>query len=74
MNTPLTDSLRGAFAGHDLALGHLRQARALLLEERDDAKKPSRELSVALTEIDTAILWRQEDLRLKQPAMDQDQS
>ena len=55
---------------HDEVLGKLREARALLLEERD-AGKNSRELSVTLTEIDTAILWRQEDLRLKRPAMNE---
>lgn len=48
----------------DQVMGWLREARAALLEERDDGKN-SRELSVTLTEIDTAILWRQEDLRLK---------
>lgn len=48
----------------DNVLGHLRQARALLLEERDEGKN-SRELSVSLTNVDTAILWRREDLRLK---------
>ncbi len=53
----------------DHVLGHLRQARALLLEERD-AGQNSRELSVALTEVDAAILWRQEDLRLKKPTID----
>ena len=55
---------------NDEALGNLRQARAILLEERD-AGQGSRELSVALTEIDTAILWRQEDLRLKQPVINE---
>jgi len=50
----------------DEVLGKLREARALLLIERDSGKS-SRELAVALTEIDTAILWRQEDLRLKTP-------
>ncbi len=49
---------------NDMVLGALREARALLLEERD-AGKNSRELSVSLTEVDSAILWRQEDLRLK---------
>jgi hypothetical protein len=56
----------------DKALGFLREARAALLEERD-AGKNSRELSVALTEIDTAILWRQEDLRLKRPPVNEAQ-
>jgi len=52
----------------DTAIGYLRLARAELLEEGDDGKS-SRELSVALTNIDTAILWRQEDLRLKTPTV-----
>ena len=51
---------------NDEVLGKLREARALLLEEKDSGQS-SRELSVALTEIDTAILWRQQDLHLKQP-------
>lgn len=55
---------------YDEVLGKLREARALLLEERDDDKKGSRALSICLTEIDTAILWRQEDLRLKTPGED----
>lgn len=50
----------------DDVLGKLREARALLLEERDRDEN-SRELSVCLTHIDTSILWRQEDLRLKKP-------
>jgi len=51
---------------YDNAIGHLREARAALLEEKENGKN-SRELAVALTEIDTAILWRQDDLRLKEP-------
>ena len=54
----------------DEVLGKLREARALLLEERDGGKN-SRELSVCLTEIDTAILWRQHDLQLKAPAVNE---
>jgi hypothetical protein len=54
----------------DDVLGYLRQARALLLEERDEGKN-SRELSVALTEIDTAILWRQKDLKQKKPTINE---
>ena len=54
----------------DQVLGHLREARAALLEERENGKG-SRELSVALTEIDTAILWRQQDLTLKLPAVNE---
>jgi hypothetical protein len=51
---------------YDEAIGKMREARALLLEERDMGGN-SRELSVALTELDTAILWRQHDLEMKQP-------
>lgn len=53
----------------DQALGFMREARAALLEERDNGGN-SRELSVALTEIDTAILWRQHDLQMKRPPDD----
>lgn len=59
------------FLGEDDVLGHLREARALLEIERDECGKPSRELSVALTEIDTAILWRHRDLQLKQPIVNE---
>lgn len=52
----------------DDTLGKLQEARALLLEERD-AGGNSRALSIVLTNIDTAILWRQEDLRLKRGAI-----
>lgn len=55
---------------HDDILGYLRQARAGLLEQRDNGGN-SRELSITLTEIDTAILWRQEDLRLKTPPVNE---
>ncbi len=51
---------------NDEVLGKLREARALLIEERESGKN-SRELSVVLTEIDTAILWRQWDLQMKAP-------
>lgn len=54
----------------DAVLGHLREARAGLLEERESGRG-SRELSVALTEIDTAILWRQQDLTLKLPTVNE---
>ena len=57
---------------YDRALGFLREARAELLCEREEGCD-SRELSVTLTEIDSAILWRQEDLRLKTPAVDETQ-
>lgn len=54
----------------DEILGKLREARALLLDERDKGKN-SRELSVTLTEIDTAILWRQSDLQIKTPPVNE---
>lgn len=47
------------------ALGHLREARALLIEESEGPAR-SRELSVAITNVDTAILWRQHDLQIKE--------
>lgn len=52
---------------NDEILGHLREARAKLIDERE-AGKNSRELSIVLTEVETAILWRQYDLQLKTPA------
>ena len=48
----------------DNVLGFLRQARAELLELKDSGQN-SRELSIVLTHVDTAILWKQEDIRLK---------
>lgn len=54
----------------DKALGFLRRAKAALLEEIDNGGN-SRELSVTLTEIDTAILWRQSDLQMKQPPINE---
>lgn len=53
----------------DFVLGQLREARAVLLDERD-AGHDSRELAVTLTQIDTAILWRQHDLQIKAPPDD----
>lgn len=49
-------------------IAFLRDARRLALEEKDSGQN-SRELSVVLTHIDSAILWRQEDLRLKNPVV-----
>ena len=54
----------------DNILGFLREARAELLEQKDSGLN-SRELAIVLTHIDTAILWRQEDLRLKTPAINE---
>ena len=50
-----------------------REARALLLDNRDCGGN-SRELSITLTNVDTAILWRQEDIRLKQSAINEEKS
>ena len=47
----------------DAILGLLREARAIALE--NSAK--SRELSLVVTKIDEAILWRQFDLQIKSP-------
>lgn len=55
---------------NDEVLGKLREAKALLDDERK-AGKNSRELSVTITEIDSAILWRQYDLQLKTAPVDQ---
>jgi hypothetical protein len=54
----------------DKTLGFLREARAELLELKD-LGQGSRELSIVLTHIDTAILWRQEDIRLKTPPINE---
>jgi len=51
-------------------LGYLRQARAMALEmQRLNPDEKSRELSICLTHIDTALLWRLEDMRLKTPTI-----
>lgn len=51
----------------DSVLGFLQDAREMALN--DPAK--SRELSLVITKIDEAILWRSEDLRLKSPSQGQ---
>lgn len=51
----------------DDILAFLQQARAEALQDR--AK--SRELSLVITKIDEAILWRQADLRLKAPTVNE---
>jgi hypothetical protein len=54
---------------YDKVLGLLRESRAELKDECDLYPRTgrTRELSIASTKIDEAILWRQEDLRLKTP-------
>lgn len=53
----------------DNILEFLKKAKAELLEQKD-LGLGSRELALVLTHVDTAILWRQEDLRLKTPVTD----
>lgn len=55
---------------NDEALGHLREARALLIEENEGEGR-SRELSVTITNVDNAILWRQYDLQIKEPPINE---
>lgn len=43
------------------ALGLIREARAILREENT----PSRELSLVITKLDEAELWRQRDMQLR---------
>lgn len=45
------------------ALGKIREARALLQDEIKTAS--TRELSMTITKLDEAILWRQCDMGLK---------
>jgi len=47
------------------ALGLIREARALLNDESKVSN--SRELSITITKLDEAILWRQRDMQLKFP-------
>lgn len=58
---------------YDTAIGYMRQARAELLQEEDKGGN-SRELSIALTHLETAILWRQEDLSNKKSAINEQDS
>lgn len=51
----------------DKVLACLREARAAIISEQDTCGK-SREGAIQVTHIDTAILWRQEEVRLKAPA------
>lgn len=54
----------------DKVLRFLREARAAILEEQEMCGK-SREGAIQLTHIDTAILWRQEETRLKAPVVNE---
>ena len=57
----------------DLVLGYMREAKAQLLLERDEGHG-NREHSVTITQLETAILWRQEVLRLREPPVNEDNS
>jgi hypothetical protein len=54
----------------DKVLGHLREARAALNDEGKTIGK-SREASIQITHIETAILWRQEETRSKAPVVNE---
>jgi hypothetical protein len=51
------------------ALGMIREARALLRDEAATAN--SRELAMVITKLDEAELWRQRDMQLKTPPVNQ---
>ena len=67
----MTNEIAQPISMEQQALGYLREARAAMLAARDDWKRGSRELSVALTETDTAILWLQQDMQLKTPPVNE---
>lgn len=56
---------------NDKILGHLREARAEAIQQNEGALK-GRELSVVITNIDNAILWRQFDLQIKAPTVNEE--
>jgi len=49
-----------------LALDHLRVARLTLIDGRDNGRRASRELNIALTEMETAIMWLEKDVETKE--------
>ena len=55
---------------NDDVLGHLREARAILNDETK-AGKGSRETSLVITKIDEALMWRERDLSLKTPPVNE---
>jgi len=54
------------------SLEYLAEARAALLEEKEDHGLSSRELSLALTKIDEAMMWRHSDINKKDQQMFQE--
>lgn len=51
-------------------LGFLGEARAAIHDEQESGGS-SRALSLALTKIEEAILWREEDIRIKFPRINE---
>lgn len=51
------------------ALGLIREARAILQDEAKAAN--SRELSMVITKLDEAELWRQRDMQRKAPVVNE---
>lgn len=60
---------RGRLTMDDKILGHLREARAAIIKKQESAA--SRELAIVKTKCEEAILWRQYDLQLKAPSVDE---
>ena len=55
---------------NDHVLSAIREARALLLDESNQGGS-SRPLSMAVTKLDEAEFWRQRDLQLKTPPLNE---
>jgi len=53
------------------ALDYLGRALAVMKDGRDNGHRGSRELSIALTETETAILWLEQDIRTKKRRVNQ---
>lgn len=62
--------LKGELIMGNSILGHLREALAECKYESEHSR--SRELSLVMTKIDEAILWRQSDMQLKEPPINEE--
>lgn len=64
---------RGAFKEENMGscdgLGHIREARAILMAEQ--LEDPSREIAIVITKLDEAELWRQRDMQIKAPPVNE---
>lgn len=49
----------------DEILGHLHLARAKAKELEEEGGEKSRELSLTVTKVEEAVLWRERDLQIK---------